>query len=875
MTSSFQTIIGRERDELPSYGIKNYAETEPDLTDAVNKQIEANQQDTIQFYNEMAQIQKDIAETPLKNLESLASFSTSASRAIDAFRDRQKAQEEINIAMDFLDKNSTAELNEKEGKFELEHSKFQNQLMNEEGELKDSAQNLLNNLNVEIPADIGVKQVLRILNENGYGSRTQFLNENGAQDITDSQEFIELHNAADELMITNLIRRARALGIDTDSREFRKAFYTTIYPDIKKRRENNIQSWKANASRNFERINKKKTRQIIIDTLKPYTDDAKLDVDVMTLVETVRNRMNFDTPREAIQYIFSEVAAVSAEPERELDLHHLEYLFDGAIFEHSATGKKSTIADGDFNFKDGLQNIMQDAEIERARDVENGIRADNILAKQEYKALQDQYPNGIPPKIEADFLRDIERRFPHFDATQLNSNNASITTGGEYAGQAGQPDATIDYRDRLETNWNKLEPGVDVKPEDTLELNRAYGDFKRRVANQIVVGVEPDVAAENAYKAVLNNLNNRAYEASKVEAREGRNIEPADILADSKLFRADSNKVRFNTSFNSLAEQLAIVEYKKHKLYGEPFPNYFKGVTRGTKVSATQFAEDRFTSVGGYNELGEVAQRFTPNEEGVLVDKQFGLTQEQLNQFEINPHLTKTYTQLEQNPKLAERILQGFHKKGNTVGTYQPAIGFGRINGDTKTVGEMLLYGERGASNFGLYGFTYQELKEATKSGVISKDAIFDENTQTQIVFELLRQRANRTNSIRGAIIQAEFGGERTVFEGDEDIGRWDRLINLTEGERDTILQVFPLLRNTPANQFHNLTGGVVLEIEKLIDEGKLSTQSKKEKEDILKQMTGTEDKDLQKKILENRSTDAFTIGTPVNPLKPFGEKDE
>ncbi len=126
------------------------------------------------------------------------------------------------------------------------------------------------------------------------------------------------------------------------------------------------------------------------------------------------------------------------------------------------------------------------------------------------------------------------------------------------------------------------------------------------------------------------------------------------------------------------------------------------------------------------------------------------------------------------------------------------------------------------------------------------------------MVFELLRQRANRTNSIRGAIIQAEFGGKRTVFEGDEDIGRWDRLINLTQAEKDTILQVFPLLRNTPANQFHNLTGGVVLEIEKLIDEGKLSTQSKEDKEQLLEEMTGTEDKELQKKILENKSTEAF-----------------
>ena len=858
-SSSFGTIVGRERDKIPGYGVPNYKETEPDLTDEVNAQINKNQQDTIEFYNEMAQIQKDIAETPLKNLESLAQFSSSASRAIETFQERRRVQEDINIAMDFLDSNSTAELNQKQGQFELENSRFQNQLMNEEGDLKDPAQNLLNNLNVEFPEDVSIRQFFRIYNENGIGARNQFLNESGAQDISDLDTFIELHNAADELMLTNLYRRARALGIDTNSREFRKAFYNTIYPDIKKRRENNIQSWKANANRNFNRLNKKKTRKIIVDTLKPYTEGAQVDVDVMTLVETVQNRMNFKTPKEAIQYIFSEVAAVSAEPERELDLYHLEYLFDGAIFEHSATKQKTTIADGDFKFKNGLQNIMQDAEIERARDVQNGINADNILANQEYEALKDQYPNGIPPGIEAEFLRDTERKYPHFDATKLNSNNASITTGGEYSGQAGQPDATIDYRERLETNWVKLKGDLAPTPENTFELNRAYGEFKRRVANQIAVGVEPDVASETQYKIVQNLLNEGAFEAKAVEAREGREIEPADILADSKLFRADPNKVRFNSSFNSLAEQRALIEYKKFKLYGEPFPTYFKGVTRGTNVSATQYAEDRFRSMNGYNDLGEVAERFTVDpESGLLVDKQFGMTQEQLNQFEINPHLTKTYTQLEQNPKLAERILKGFHKKGNVVGTYQPAIGFGRINGDTKTVGEMLTYGERGASNFGLFGFTYQELKEATKSGVISKDAIFDENTQTQMVFELLRQRANRTNSIRGAIIQAEFGGERTVFEGDEDIGRWDRLINLTQGEKDTILQVFPLLRNTPANQFHNLTGGVVLEIEKLIDEGKLSTQSKKEKEQLLEEMTGTKDKELQKKILENKSTEAF-----------------
>ena len=86
MTSSFQTIIGTERDELPNISDTNYTETEPDLTNAVNQQIDANIQDTKEFYDQMAEVQKLVAETPLQNLESLAQFSSSASRAVEAIK---------------------------------------------------------------------------------------------------------------------------------------------------------------------------------------------------------------------------------------------------------------------------------------------------------------------------------------------------------------------------------------------------------------------------------------------------------------------------------------------------------------------------------------------------------------------------------------------------------------------------------------------------------------------------------------------------------------------------------------------------------------------------------------------------------------------
>ena len=131
MTSSFGTIVGKERDVIPDLSASNYESTEADLTNQVNAQIDANIQDTQNFYNEMAQIQQDIAETPMKNLESLAQFSESASRAMKALKKRRETQDKIDEAMAFLDSNSLEQLRAADGKFNLENAKFDNELLKE------------------------------------------------------------------------------------------------------------------------------------------------------------------------------------------------------------------------------------------------------------------------------------------------------------------------------------------------------------------------------------------------------------------------------------------------------------------------------------------------------------------------------------------------------------------------------------------------------------------------------------------------------------------------------------------------------------------------------------------------------------------------
>ena len=58
MTSSFGNIIGTQRDVIPKPVVPNYAQTEPNLEEEVNKRITDNQADLKQFGEELAQIEE-------------------------------------------------------------------------------------------------------------------------------------------------------------------------------------------------------------------------------------------------------------------------------------------------------------------------------------------------------------------------------------------------------------------------------------------------------------------------------------------------------------------------------------------------------------------------------------------------------------------------------------------------------------------------------------------------------------------------------------------------------------------------------------------------------------------------------------------------
>ena len=804
MTSSFANLVGTERDEIPNISNTNYTNTEPDLTDSVNAQIDANIQDTQVFYERLGEIQKLIAETPMKNLQSLADFSSSASRAMEVYKKKQEAQDLVDESMAFLDNNALDQIRNAEGKFNLENAKFDNELLKENTE---ESINFLRTRNASLPEDITTRELLRRLNENYFGARQQFINENGGKDITDIDEYIKLHGAADELMITGMLMQAEELGVDINSRQFRKLFYQTVYPNIKQRRENNIQSWKLEANRNFEQNRTKKLDKIIVDTLQPYDANTNTAIDVVTLVDTIQNTMNFDTRKEATDYLFSRVANQVDSDQPQLNISHLNYLFNDALHKHDGNGGKLyKYADGPFGGKDANASLIQKLETKLALETDRNIRANTATAQQEINELNRQY-NGQPPVgLLQKKLEELENRYPNIDVRSLELGAKSITNGGGYP-NAGQGDPDIDFKAQLEGVFNI--PKKDLSIAQQVEIQRAYGDFKAQVKNQTDNGIDPLKAQRLILPQVQQALIDGKYQDSAVEARLGKDVRSQDINADRDYIEKDFNKASNQGEFVSIHEKQALSELKRHYLYGEPFPSYFYGVTRGTNQSPYQYADDRFRAMGGYDGNNAIAERFE-TKDGVLVDPQFGLTKAELNELEAKPHLTKTYAKILE-PEKTKQILEGF-KTGNDVGTFDSAVGPKKRGADKLTVGELLVYADRGGSNFGLFGLSAQELKDSVRFLPPSfKNQVFNEETQSFLVLELIRQRANRTNSIRGAIIQAKKGGEATVFQGDEKEGSWDRLITLDDKERNALLDVFPQLRNIPMNQFQNLTQGVVL----------------------------------------------------------------
>ena len=115
MTSSFSNLVGTERDRIPDLPISNYASTEANMEEAVNKQNDDNAKDLERFYKELGDIEALKSQNFFDNLNALGGLVTKVGQYAEARERNREARESIKFAKDlYADrKDQFLELQEK------------------------------------------------------------------------------------------------------------------------------------------------------------------------------------------------------------------------------------------------------------------------------------------------------------------------------------------------------------------------------------------------------------------------------------------------------------------------------------------------------------------------------------------------------------------------------------------------------------------------------------------------------------------------------------------------------------------------------------------------------------------------------------------
>ena len=414
------------------------------------------------------------------------------------------------------------------------------------------------------------------------------------------------------------------------------------------------------------------------------------------------------------------------------------------------------------------------------------------------KANNGEITLGQLAVIEADYYKELKNL-----GLRTDLGTPSFFTGDETSTQGNESYSTkvgrannLASKMKFKEDWVAIkrkgqDPFAGLDANEFLAIPSAEAELARRI-NQTMEeeGISLDEAFSIHYNPVLKELSEGKF---NITVDRLRITSPTDITNDINASKSNKSEWLANEATNSVFEKRALMQYiqRKDNNFDGDIAIYLRKVGAVYGLTGRQYAIERLRAMG----LLSKNNKFADNPEDKLE-----LSDQEKKFLYLNSNATKNLMLLntKDDNRSNEAAMLNVLKNGNSVEYFE---GKGLISsfldnvgsGQTiRTVREVYNLAKSGkATNFGLYGFSAEELIDAVDSGAISLDADFDENTQSLAAIELVRVQANKSNSIMGALTEA-----------DKD---WRRLSDLNEIEKAVVLRFFPSLRNMPMNQFHNL----------------------------------------------------------------------
>jgi len=806
MTSSFSNLVGTERDRIPDLPISNYASVEANMEEAVNNANDESAKDLERFYKELADIEALKSQNFFDNLNALGGLVKNVAGAMEARERNREARETLKFAKNLYEEKQDQFLEFQEKRLDMNEAEQEAALR----EIAGGNEQVYDFLKLKFAPTLEGLETDEFIQKyddfaaSGLKSRIQ------AKNVLNLPTRLDASDAIDdtiENIVTKYLIDANAKGLNVQSRQLRRHFIKRLYPALVKEKEKILSTWERISDQNYINQNNKYVDNAIIETVNSKNADGDYDgvydnIDT-GLIQLVKLKKGFTNNKQSLDYIIERMY----ELRYRLESGGVSYFMNEAEFTNKSTNKvakgyaNSGIGspgeiDGNMGFLTRVQSEMALADDKVYKTIVTNSQ--QRVRELRLQGLSDQEFTMALAEEEVKFRRELESKGLD-DSLPLPNHFLNDETSGvgdeTYSNQVGKANKIFDIVDVGKDYVNKLrqaarDPNIELTSlQKNVQVKAAEYELTQKV-NERMAG-DKNMSLEEAlqleYPAILEKLVNKEY-TSQVDIT--RPTLPIDIRNDRTFLKDNGVDSTMNQKeFVSIDEKRALDQLYDYYESGfkTPFPQYFRSVTHGTNVMPHEYALARFKAMFP----GDTSNLKNP-------ETFFDLTEQEQRFLYLRKNQTKNLNLLNDdgNTEIEAKMLNSLKVTDNSNYYRDP-----NSNPFTKpktkleemTVADAYRKAKAGATDFGMYNISAQELIEVVEAGGIRVDDTMDEQTQNAIVFGLMRIQANKSNSIMGAIVDA-----------DKD---WRRLTNLSDADRTQVLQFFPNLRGMKNNQFQNLQG--------------------------------------------------------------------
>ena len=808
MTSSFGNLIGTERDRIPDISVSNYASTEANMEEAVNRQNDENIKDQERFFRELGDIEALKSQNFFDNLSALEGLVGNVAQFQVAREKNREARESLEFAKNLYKDKQAEFLEFQEKKQDMNEAEQQAALL----ELAGDDPNLLDYLKLQFAPTLEGLESDEFRQRYDNFAVSGFYNNVQAKGVFNLPTRLDADGAMDDIIeniVTKYLIDADAKGLNVSSRDLRRHFIKRLYPDLVKAKEKTIDKWQRISDANFEKNITKDVDNKIVEVMNSKNSlgeyDGVFDDDEVGLIQYIQNKKGFQKPKQALDYAIERMYELRFR----LESGGINHFMNEAEFTNRATKKTSKgyanagigsqgEIDGNMGYLTRIQSEMVLANdkiyktvVTNSQERVRNLRAQNLSDEEFTIALAEE---------EAVFRRELKSK--NLDPTlplptHLLNDETSGVGDAPYSSQIGQGNKIFDlvniskdYQNGLRAAGNN--PMLELTSlQKNIEVKAAEYDLTKRINDRMAgdSSLTLEAALQLEYPAVLKKLLDKGYTAQIDVTRPTLGI---DMLRDQTYLKDNGvDATMSQKEFVSLDEKRALDELYEYYESGfkTPFPQYFRAVTHGTNVMPHEYAIARYKALFP----GDTSNMKNP-------ETFFDLTEEEQRFLYLRKNQTKNLNLLndDDNTEIESKMLNSLKVTDNSSyyrdPNHNPFVK-PKVKLEEMTVADAYRKAKAGATDFGMYQISAQELIEIVEAGGIRVDAVMDESTQNAMVFGLMRIQANKSNGIMGALVDA-----------DKD---WRRLTNLTDAEKTQVLQFFPNLRGMTNNQFQNLQGDI------------------------------------------------------------------